>query len=123
MKIVILQPGYLPWLGFFDQLVRADLFVYYDDVQYDKGGWRNRNRIKTPTGPIWLTVPIVSSGKFGQAVNEVEIDVKTAWWKKHIGSLKQNYAKAPFYKDYATGLEEIFARKHEKLVDLDLDLT
>ena len=51
---VVLQPGYLPWLGFFDQLRRADVFVYYDDVQYDKHGWRNRNRIKTARGPRWL---------------------------------------------------------------------
>jgi hypothetical protein len=50
--LVVLQPGYLPWLGFFDQLRRADVFVYYDDVQYDKHGWRNRNRIKTQDGPL-----------------------------------------------------------------------
>lgn len=49
--LVVLQPGFLPWLGFFDQMRQADVFVYYDDVQYDKHGWRNRNRIKTPTGP------------------------------------------------------------------------
>ena len=58
----MLQPGYLPWLGFFDQLRRADVFVYYDDVQYDKHGWRNRNRIKTQNGPLWLTVPVRHAG-------------------------------------------------------------
>ncbi len=56
--LVVLQPGYLPWLGFFDQLRRADTFVVYDDVQYDKGGWRNLNRVKSPGGAIWLTVPV-----------------------------------------------------------------
>lgn len=56
--VVVLQPSYLPWLGFFDQMRRSDVFVYYDDVQFDKHGWRNRNRIKSPTGPVWLTVPI-----------------------------------------------------------------
>ena len=56
--VVVLQPGYLPWLGFFDQFRRSDVFVYYDDVQYDKHGWRNRNRIKTQAGPLWLTVPV-----------------------------------------------------------------
>ena len=58
MRLAVLQPGYLPWLGFFDQLQRADCFIFYDDVQYDKNGWRNRNRIKSTTGePHWLTVP------------------------------------------------------------------
>ena len=58
--VVILQPGYMPWLGFFDQLYRSDVFVYYDDVQFDKNGWRNRNRIKAPDGtPHWLTVPVL----------------------------------------------------------------
>lgn len=123
MRIVVLQPGYLPWIGFFDQLAKADLFVFYDDVQYDKGGWRNRNRIKGPNGPMWLTVPVVTSGKMGQFVNEVDVDNKTPWWKKHIGSLRQYYREAPFYKEYAPGLEEILAKGHEKLVDLDLEST
>ena len=59
MVIGILQPGYLPWLGFFEQMYRSDVFVIYDDVQYDKEGWRNRNRIKTANGAQWLTVPVL----------------------------------------------------------------
>ena len=61
--LVVLQPGYLPWLGFFDQMRRADVFAYYDDVQFNKHGWRNRNRIKTPAGPLWLTVPVLHHGQ------------------------------------------------------------
>ena len=60
--VAILQPGYIPWLGFFDQVIRSDVFVYYDDVQFDKHGWRNRNRIKSPDGPFWLTVPVKHRG-------------------------------------------------------------
>jgi len=122
MRLVILQPGYLPWLGFFDQLAKADLFVYYDDVQYDKGGWRNRNRIKSPTGPQWLTVPVITKGHFGQRLNEVEVDLRSPWWKKHAGALRQNYQKTPFYKEYSDHLESILEKGHKLLVDLDLDL-
>ena len=62
MNVVILQPSYIPWRGYFDQIRRADLFVFYDDVQYDKRGWRNRNQIKTASGKQWLTVPVYSHG-------------------------------------------------------------
>ncbi len=119
--VVVLQPGYLPWLGFFEQLWMADVFVYYDDVQYDKGGWRNRNRIKTAQGFQWLTVPVLTKGKLGQLILETRIDNNSPWWKKHIQSLRQSYAKAPFYGDYGPGLEEVLARKHEMLVDLNLE--
>ena len=63
MRVVILQPSYLPWLGYFDQLYKSDVFVLYDDVQYDKHGWRNRNRIKTDKRPLWLTVPVLTHGQ------------------------------------------------------------
>lgn len=62
MKAVILQPSYIPWRGYFDQIRRADLFIFYDDVQYDKHGWRNRNRIKTAQGSQWLTIPVHTRG-------------------------------------------------------------
>src|SRR5260370_40593126 len=65
--LVVLQPSYLPWLGFFDQVRRCDRFVFYDDVQYDKHGWRNRNRIKAASGPVWLTVPVRTRGRMGQS--------------------------------------------------------
>src|SRR5947199_4150100 len=67
----VLQPGYLPWLGFFDQMRRCTTFVLYDDVPYDKGGWRNRNRIKCPSGSQWLTVPVRTRHRFGQSILDV----------------------------------------------------
>lgn len=120
MTIVVLQPGYLPWLGFFDQLRRADIFVYYDDVQYDKHGWRNRNRIKTQTGPLWLTVPVRHRGLGLPRIDEVEIDARTAWPRKHLASIRQAYAGAPFLGDYLPELEELLHRRWERLVDLDI---
>jgi hypothetical protein len=116
--LAVLQPGYLPWLGFFDQMRRADVFVYYDDVQFDKHGWRNRNRIKAPTGPHWLTVPVRHHGK--PAIVDVEIDEHAPWARRHIGTIRQFYAQAPFLDRYVGELEELLHRGWQRLVDLDL---
>jgi hypothetical protein len=118
--VVILQPGYLPWLGFFDQLRRADVFVYYDDVQFDTHGWRNRNRIKTQTGAQWLTVPVRHSGLGLPRVMDVEIDTRAPWARKHVATLKQAYARAPHVARYLPELEEVLERPWKRLVDLDL---
>jgi len=120
VQLAVLQPGYLPWLGFFDQMMRADVFVCYDDVQFDRHGWRNRNRIKTPNGPIWLTVPVHQKGKFGQTNREVEIDNQRPWAKKHLASIHQHYARSPFIDRYLPELETLLLRPWERLLDLDL---
>jgi hypothetical protein len=120
MTLVVLQPGYLPWLGFFDQMRRADVFVYYDDVQYDTHGWRNRNRIKTQHGPLWLTVPVRHSGLSKPRILDVAIDARTNWAKKHVASIRQAYAGAQFVKQYVPDLEELLMRPWERLVDVDL---
>ena len=118
--LVVLQPGYLPWLGFFDQLHRADIFVYYDDVQYDTHGWRNRNRIKTQSGPVWLTVPVLHSGRGSPRILDVDIDNRRPWAKKHLESIRQAYARAPFLPQYLPALEELLHRRWEQLVELDM---
>lgn len=120
--LVVLQPGFLPWLGFFDQMRRADVFVYYDDVQYDKHGWRNRNRIKAPTGPQWLSVPVRHAGLGKPRILDVEIDNSSAWARKHVGTLRQYYGRAPFFDRYIEDLELVFTRRWDRLVDLDLAL-
>jgi WbqC-like protein len=120
MRVVVLQPGYLPWLGFFDQMRRADVFVYYDDVQYDTHGWRNRNRIKTQHGPLWLTVPVRHSGLSKPRIVDIAIDARTNWAKKHVASIRQAYAGAQFAKQYVPALEEVLMRPWERLVDVDL---
>jgi hypothetical protein len=120
MIIGILQPGYLPWLGFFEQLHRSDVFVLYDDVQYDKEGWRNRNRIKTANGSQWLTVPVLLRFNEHPLILDVRIDNKVNWRKKHLGAIRQNYAKAPFFRKYIEIFEAAYSREWEYLVDLDV---
>lgn len=117
---VILQPGYLPWLGFFDLLQRSDMFVIYDDVQYDKGSWRNRNRIKTANGTQWLTVPVLVSFGRHPLINEVRIDNKINWQKKHLSSIRQNYSKSPFFKKYIGIFEDAYDKRWELLVNIDM---
>lgn len=120
--LVVLQPGYLPWLGFFDQMRRSDVFVYYDDVQFDKHGWRNRNRIKSPSGPHWLTVPVLHHGKGQPLLKDTLIDTRTDWPRKHIGTLRQYYAKAPYVKRYLPELEALLNQPWTRIVDLDIAL-
>lgn len=125
MKCVILQPSYIPWRGFFDQIARADVFVFYDDVQYDKHGWRNRNRIKTHQGPIWLTIPVFSKGAVSQhlLINQVEINNQKPWTDKHLSTLKQAYGKAPYFNRYIDLLERYFKNPPQMLADFNIDLS
>ena len=120
MIVGILQPGYLPWLGFFEQMHRSDIFVIYDDVQYDKHSWRNRNKIKTPNGAQWITVPVLIKFNEHTLVNEVKINNDVNWRKKHLFSIRQNYSKAPYYHHYSYIFEEAYEREWEYLIDLDI---
>jgi WbqC-like protein family len=120
--LVVLQPGYLPWLGYFDLLQKADVFVHYDDVQFDKHGWRNRNRVKGPKGAIWLTVPVLHRGRAGQPILDVEIDNRQDWRRKHLSTVAQSYARAPFIDTVLPKLQNIIERPWPRLVDLDLAL-
>lgn len=120
--LAVLQPSYLPWLGFFDQVRRCDYFVIYDDVQYDKNGWRNRNRIKSATGPVWLTVPVRTRGRLRQQINEVEIVNTASWARKHVRTIAEAYARAPYCSTYLPLLAELLERKWQRLVDLDIAL-
>ena len=117
---VILQPSYLPWLGYFAQLERSDVFVMYDDVQFDKESWRNRNRIKTAHGPQWLTVPVLTKGKNFPTNREIAINNAIDWRRKHLASIQQNYAKAPFFADYFPLFQKLYAREWNFLLDLNL---
>ncbi len=121
-KVVVLQPGYLPWLGFFEQMARCDVFVFYDDVQFDKHSWRNRNRIKSVKGPQWLTVPVKHKGLDKPLIKEIRIDSRAAWARKHLQSVRTNYSKAGFFDRYFPGLEEVLNRPWKYLVDLDVAL-
>jgi len=122
MNVVILQPSYIPWRGYFDQIRRADLFIFYDDIQYDKHGWRNRNQIKTHQGKQWLTIPVHAKGVTqGVPVRDVRIDWSKPWARSHQKSLALSYAKAPWFKDYLPMLDSIYQRRDEFLADFTIE--
>jgi len=122
MVVGILQPGYLPWLGFFEQVYRSDIFVIYDDVQYDKNGWRNRNRIKTPNGIQWLTVPVILKKQNKPPIKDVRINNQENWRKKHLESIKTNYSRAKYFFTYYPIFEKIYSKEWEFLIDLDIQI-
>ncbi|NEN23403.1 WbqC family protein [Cryomorpha ignava] len=93
MKVAISQSNYIPWKGYFDMIGKSDVFVLYDDMQYTKRDWRNRNKIKTPNGLIWLTIPVNVKGNYYQKISETRIS-EPGWAKKHLRSIELNYKKA-----------------------------
>ena len=121
MNLVVLQPSYLPWLGHLDQYCWSDKFVIYDDVQYDKHGWRNRNRILTANGIQWLTVPVKVKGQEMPFVKDVHIDNSSNWRKKQLESIRQAYGKAPFFDLVFPELEAYLGKDWDLLLDLDVD--
>jgi hypothetical protein len=98
-----MQPTYLPWLGYFDLMDQVDSFVLLDDVQFVKQSWQQRNRIKTPRGLEWLTVPVFISGRFGQKINEAQIQ-DPRFWVTHTKTLDANYARAGHFRALASVL-------------------
>jgi len=115
-----LQPGYLPWAGFFDQVFHADLFILYDDLDYTRKSWRNRNRIKGPQGPLWLTVPV--RGGSGRKIHEVRVDNRENWRDRHWRTLEHCYARAPYFSRYREPFREIYRQEWENLCELDVRL-
>lgn len=113
------QPVYLPWLGLFHKIALADAYCYFDDVQYQKKDWNNRNKLKGPNGPFWLTVPVKSQNHFAKKVGEIEIDNSSHWWKKHLKSLELNYRQAPFFPKYIDFFRDCYGRRWERLSDLN----
>jgi hypothetical protein len=124
MNVVILQPSYIPWRGYFDQIRRADLFIFYDDIQYDKHGWRNRNQIRTAQGRQWLTIPVHSHGvTAGIPVKDMKIDWSKPWAKNHLKALTFAYNKAPYFKKYLSLIESFYNRHDETLADFTIVTT
>jgi len=121
MRLVIMQPSYLPWVGYFDLFLKSDLFLVYDNVQYDKEGWRNRNRIKTKDGVQWITVPVLTSGMNKPTNRDIQIDNKEPWRRKHLKSLELNYRKAPYFEAVYPILESIFSQSWDRLFDLNIE--
>jgi hypothetical protein len=113
-RVGILQSNYIPWKGYFDLIGLVDEFVLFDDVQYTKNDWRNRNRIKTQQGDAWLTIPVEHSGRFGQRIDEVRV-AGDRWRRKHWRSIVQSYGSAPFFVLYRERLEELYGESDELL--------
>ncbi|WP_017260205.1 WbqC family protein [Pedobacter arcticus] len=107
-KILITQSNYIPWKGYFDAIASTDIFVVYDDMQYTKRDWRNRNLIKTEKGLKWLSIPVEVKGKYFQKVNETMISDKN-WNNSHLNILKASYKNAPHYKEIITWLESLYS--------------
>lgn len=105
MKLAVLQSNYLPWKGYFDIIHDVDLFLFYDEVQYTKNDWRNRNKIYTATGLKWLTVPVY--GTIEKRIDEIEI-VRGRWQMQHYQAILTNYAKAPYFRQYQDFLEFVY---------------
>ena len=106
-KVAIVQSNFIPWKGYFDLIAYVDAFVIYDDMQYTRRDWRNRNRIKTPNGPQWLTIPVNTKGKYYQRINETTV-TNPIWgieaWKK----IEYNYSKSKYFDEVSLQLKGLF---------------
>jgi hypothetical protein len=109
MIVSINQPAYLPWLGYFERIARSDLHVVLDHVQFEKNSFTNRNKIRLKSGTTWLTIPVASKGRFGSLeINRLEFANEKTWQTKHWNSLQTNYARAPFFINYASSYERLY---------------
>ena len=118
-KLGIIQSGYIPWKGYFDIIASCDEFVIYDDVQYTRRDWRNRNFIKAPEGRLRLTIPVHVKGKYLQNIKDTKI-VDRKWQKNHFKSLQNNYGNSPFFEEVMDWLAPLYlAKKHTYLSEVN----
>jgi hypothetical protein len=123
MKIASHQPCYLPWPGFFFKALRADVLVLLDSVQLPRGtSWVSRNRIKTPAGQTWLTVPVRRKGRGLQRIVDVETYNERDWRHSHLESLIHAYKRSPFFEDHLPALKDVYGRDWGSLAELDVFL-
>jgi hypothetical protein len=118
MIVSVHQPQYLPWLGYFDKIDQADVFVLLDTVQFKKNEWQNRNRIKTAQGAQWITVPVMY--RFPHLIREVEINHREKWQHKQRQTILSNYRKAPFWSILEPFFEEIFSTEWDTIAGLNI---
>ena len=122
-KAVILQSGYIPWLGFLDMVNEATVFVFLDDVQWTKRDWRNRNRVRTPQGWSWLTVPAkLEKTYYEYNICDVQIDNSQNWQESHLGMLRGFYKRSPFFDEIYPIMDNILHKKHRFVVDLNYEI-
>jgi hypothetical protein len=115
LKLAIVQSNYVPWKGYFDLINSVDHFILFDDMQYTRRDWRNRNKIKTALGSIWITIPVDAKGKFCQKIHETKIS-DPDWKVKHWRTILHNYKKAAYFKNYQELFEGLFLGSEEKFL-------
>jgi len=106
-RIAIVQSSYIPWKGYFDLIRASDEFMLLDDVQFTRRDWRSRNRIKTPQGPAWLTIPVQNKGRYLQTIRETQV-ADGRWSGRHWAALRASYTRAPFFREYAPAIEAVY---------------
>ncbi len=122
-KIAILQSNYIPWKGVFDMINMVDEFVFLEDVDFTKRDWRSRNKILTPNGLIWLTVP-VNKAERGTKIKDITVSHEIDWQRKHYLTIRGSYSKAPYFADYEYLLDDIYLNhKWDKLSDMNIYIT
>ena len=118
MIISIHQPAYLPWLGYFDKINRSDVFIYLDSVQLEKNSYTCRNKIKTPKGSTWLTIPLITKGHTTNSIEDIRIDNSQNWKKKHLKNIFFNYKKAKYFDELYPKIELLFEEDFDLFSDL-----
>jgi hypothetical protein len=119
MIVSISQPAYLPWLGYFHRIIKSDLHIVLDHVQFEKQSFTNRNKLRNREGWYWLTVPVKTKGLYAQVtIDELAIENQSAWGKKHWASLQRSYAKAPFFSEHGDFFKSAYGQTWNHLVDL-----
>ena len=121
MKVGVIQSNFLPWRGYFDFIRETDLFIIHDDLQYTKGDWRNRNRIKTPRGVGWITVPVHYRHTI-QSIEETSIDYSVPWVHKMLNRIRESYRSAPCFEPYFSELADLLNQPASSISDLNLRL-
>jgi hypothetical protein len=112
-KVAVVQSNYIPWKGYFDLINLVDEFILFDDMQYTKRDWRNRNRIKTPDGPLWVTIPVMVKGRYHQAIRETVISDRE-WNLRHWKTIVHAYSRAPYFNTYRELFEGLYLRCSEE---------
>ena len=119
MRISINQPAFLPWLGYFDRIIKSDLHVILDHVQFEKNSFINRNKIRTHENWCWLTVPVSTKNRFGAlAITDVEIEYQRSWISKHLRAIEHNYRRAAYFDKYWPTINKIYQNEDQYLIDL-----
>jgi hypothetical protein len=122
VAVSVHQPNFLPWLKLLDKILASDVYIAYDTVQYTKSEYHGRQRVRTYTGEAWLSVPVLSVRGQRQRIDQVRLDPRQPFRRRHLKALHAGYAKAPYFDEVYGLVEEVYGRGQSRLVDLNLEL-